>query len=206
MATVTAVWFDLDGTLLKFPDYGHVLARACDAVDVDAVDAFADAYNDVFFQRLDSLASEPYRRAAETALDAVDADSDARAFVAALREAEYDAMPAPDPVRETLADLAAADRFRVGVCTNGVGDWQRGKLTHAGLTGFVDTTVVSYDVGAHKPDPEPFERAEASLPADRRLMIGDSEEADVAGAHDRGWEAVYVEGPEAVPDAVDSVR
>lgn len=202
----TAIWFDLDGTLLQFPDYGDVVARACDAVGVDAVGAFADAYDDAFFGRLEALAPAPYRRAAETALVTVDADGDPAAFVAALREAEYDAMPAPAPVRETLADLAATDRFCVGVCTNGVGDWQRGKLAHTGLDAFVDATVVSYDVGAHKPDPAPFERAESVLSAERRVMIGDSEDADVAGARNCGWDAVHVEGPEAVPDAVDSVR
>ncbi|WP_277554776.1 HAD family hydrolase [Halobaculum limi] len=202
----TAIWFDLDGTLLRFPDYDDVIARTCDAVGIDAAAAFGDAYNDAFFERLEALDSAPYRRAAETALAAVDADADPEAFVTALRETEYDAMPAPAPVCETLAALAGADGYRVGVCTNGVGDWQREKLAHAGLSTHVDATVVSYDVGAHKPDPAPFERAEAALAADRRVMIGDNEEADVAGARDRGWEAVHAEGPESVPDAVASVR
>jgi putative hydrolase of the HAD superfamily len=202
----TAIWFDLDGTLLPFPEYDAVVSRACEAAGIDAVDEFGAAYNDAFFERLGALDPEPYERAARRALATVDADADPAPFVAALQRAGYETMPAPAPVREVLEGLSAAADCRVGVCTNGVGDWQRGKLGHAGLAEYVDATVVSYDVGAHKPDPAPFERAEAAIDADRRVMIGDSEEADVAAARQRGWEAVHVEGPEAVPDAVDAVR
>lgn len=203
-----AIWFDLDGTLLPFPEYDAVLSRACAAVGVEAVDAFADAYNEAFFERLNALDPKPYRRAAESALASLDADApaDPEAFVAALRTAEYEAMRPPDEVRATLSALSAAADYRVGVCTNGVGSWQRDKLDHAGIADLVDATVVSYEAGAHKPDPAPFERAESALPADRRVMIGDSEEADVGGARDRGWEAVHVAGPDDVPDAIDAIR
>ncbi|SHH45409.1 HAD family hydrolase [Halobaculum gomorrense] len=202
----TAIWFDLDGTLLPFPEYDSVISRACETAGVDAVDAFTAEYNDAFFERLDALDPEPYRRAAATALASIDADTTPDTFVTALRAAEYDAMPAPDAVRETLAELSDTAGYRVGVCTNGVGDWQREKLEHAGLADLIDATVVSYEAGAHKPDPAPFERAESALSGDRRVMIGDSEDADVAGARDCGWEAVHVTGPAAVPDAVASVR
>ncbi|WP_435066289.1 HAD family hydrolase [Halobaculum sp. EA56] len=201
----TALWFDLDGTLLPFPDYGEVVARACAAVGVDAVDGFRDVYDDAFFGYLYAFDPEPYRRAAADALAAVGSDADPTAFVAALRDAEYGAMPTPPAVREALSALAATDGVAVGVCTNGVGDWQRGKLDRAGLATYADATVVSYEVGAHKPDPAPFERAEALLPADRRVMFGDSREADVEGARDRGWDAVHVDGPADVPDAVDDL-
>ncbi|QZP36334.1 HAD family hydrolase [Halobaculum magnesiiphilum] len=206
MTVDTAIWFDLDGTLLRFPEYGAVVARACGAVGVDAVDDFREAYDDAFFDHLDALDPEPYRRAAAAGLAAVGSDAAAPEFVAALRDAEYDAMPAPPAVRETLAGLAGEEDVAVGVCTNGVSDWQRGKLRAAGLAEYVDATVVSDEAGAHKPDPAPFERAEAAIDATRRVMIGDGEDADVAGARERGWEAVHVEGPADVPEAVDSVR
>ncbi|MFC6786663.1 HAD family hydrolase [Halobaculum halobium] len=123
-----------------------------------------------------------------------------------MRAAEIDAAEAPPAVRESLATLAAAEGVAVGVCTNGVPDWQRAKLDAPGLTEHVEATVVSYEVGAHKPDPAPFERAEALIDADRRVMIGDDAEADVAGARDRGWDAIHVDGPADVPGAIDSMR
>ncbi|MFC7070451.1 HAD family hydrolase [Halobaculum lipolyticum] len=206
MPTDTAVWFDLDGTLVRFPDYGDVLATACAAVGIDgddAVDSFRDAYDAAFFDAFDEFAPEPYRRAAAAGLAAVDADADPVPFVAAVREAEYDAAVSPPAVRPTLSDLAARADVSVGVCTNGVGEWQRRKLRAAGVAAAVDAVVVSYDVGAHKPAPEPFARAEDLLPADHRIMIGDSEAADVAGASDRGWRGLHVAGPDEVPDAVE---
>mgnify|MGYP002762755217 CR=1 FL=1 len=110
------------------------------------------------------------------------------------------------PQREGRAPGGRRAPPRVGAGPNGVGSWQRDKLDHAGIADLVDATVVSYEAGAHKPDPAPFERAESALPADRRVMIGDSEEADVGGARDRGWEAVHVAGPDDVPDAIDAIR
>ncbi|MXR40184.1 HAD-IA family hydrolase [Halobaculum sp. WSA2] len=201
-----AIWFDLDGTLVSFPDYGRVLATACEAVGIGDADAFAAAYNDAFFEYFGDLTPEPYRRAAADALATVDADAAPESFVTAVRDAEYDAVETPPAVRETLSTLAAADDVAVGVCTNGVPEWQRRKLRDSGLVTHVDATVVSYEAGAHKPAPEPFERAEALIEADRRVMIGDGEESDVAGARERGWEAVHVDGPADVPAAVDSVR
>lgn len=202
----TAIWFDLDGTLVSFPDYGTVLATACEAVGIGDADAFSVAYNDAFFDYFRDLTPEPYRRAAADTLATVDADVAPGSFVAALRDAEFDAVETPPAVRRTLSALAAADGVAVGVCTNGVPEWQREKLRESGLITHVDATVVSYEAGAHKPAPEPFERAEAAIEADRRAMIGDGEESDVAGARERGWEAVHVDGPADVPVAVDSVR
>jgi len=49
--------------------------------------------------------------------------------------------------------------------------------------------VASYDAGAHKPAPAPFRRAEAALPANEYLLIGDGN-PDVEGARDAGWRAV----------------
>jgi len=205
-SVTTAIWFDLDGTLVPFPDYGAVLATACEAVGIGDADAFAAAYNDAFFDYFGDLTPEPYRRAAADALAAVDADAAPEPFVAAVRDAEFGAAEAPPVVRRTLSTLAAADGVALGVCTNGVPEWQREKLRESGLAAHVDATVVSYETGAHKPAPEPFDRAEALIEADRRVMIGDGEESDVVGARERGWEAVHVDGPADVPAAVDAVR
>jgi FMN phosphatase YigB (HAD superfamily) len=66
----------------------------------------------------------------------------------------------------------------------------------------VDEIVTSEAVGAHKPDPPPFEVAAERLPATERWLVGDDRTADVAGARDAGWRAVHVDGPASVPEAV----
>lgn len=198
----TAVWFDLDGTLVRVGDYGTVLERACADASVAFTPDLRDAYDDRFLHHFEALVADPYGRAAAEAVP--DADSDA--FAAALREAEFAAAETPDPLRAALVDLAADDRYALGVLTNGVAEWQRDKLERVGLADRFDAVVASYDVGAHKPDPAPFERAEALLPADERVMVGDDPEADVAAARERGWRAVRVDGPADVPAALDSLR
>ncbi|ESP87500.1 HAD family hydrolase [Candidatus Halobonum tyrrellensis] len=201
----TAVWFDLDGTLVTVGDYAAVVDRACVEAGVDP-DAPGSAYDDRFVAAFEALADDPYRRAATGALAELDADPDA--FVAALREAEFAAAETSPALRERLARLAADDRYAVGVLTDGLPGWQAGKLERVGLAGYVDATLASYEVGAHKPDPAAFVRAEERLPADDRVMVGDDPEADVAAARARGWRAFEVDGPDAaaaVLDALDSL-
>jgi HAD superfamily hydrolase (TIGR01549 family) len=60
------------------------------------------------------------------------------------------------------------------------------------------TVVTSYDVGAHKPDPEPFEAARRALGTAECVMVGDSDD-DVEGARAAGMAALRVEG--SFPDA-----
>ncbi|MYF90007.1 MAG: HAD-IA family hydrolase [Boseongicola sp. SB0676_bin_33] len=45
-----------------------------------------------------------------------------------------------------------------------------------------------------KPHLHVFEAMERSLGGPRRLMVGDSLEHDIAGAHGAGWDSVFVQG------------
>ena len=197
---MTAVWFDLDGTLLAVDDYGAVLTRACETVGLaDAArPAFLAAYRETFSERFDALASEPYLDAARAGAEAVDHAVDPAAFVDAVLDAECAESRVPTAVHETLGGLD----HRVGVLTNGLRDWQTTKLAHHGLDDSVDAVVTSEAAGAHKPDPAPFELAAERLPATERWLIGDDHEADVVGARDAGWHAVHVDGPASLSDAV----
>jgi len=197
---MVAVWFDLDGTLLAVDDYGAVLERACEAVGVvgAAQTAFLAAYQETFAERFETLASEPYLDAARAGASAVDCSVDPDAFADALLHAECVESRVPAAVHEALDALD----HRVGVLTNGLRAWQTTKLAHHGLDEHVEAVVVSETAGAHKPDPAPFAVAAERLPATDRWLVGDDREADVAGARDAGWNAVHVDGPGSVPDAV----
>jgi putative hydrolase of the HAD superfamily len=191
-----AVWFDLDGTLLHLNHpYEAVLREAFGRhLDGAAVDRAVEAYD--FLDRFRGLEADPYRAAMDAVIEATGADLDPWDLVGSLREVEYDATRVPEGTRETLAGVGAP----LGVLTNGLPAWQRGKLEHHELVEPFDAVVASYEAGGHKPDPAPFGLARERLIADRHVMVGDDREADVEGARDAGFEAVHA------PDGVAAVR
>jgi putative hydrolase of the HAD superfamily len=213
-----AVFFDLDGTLLSFPDSYAERVHAVTETHLGVRDeAFEGTYSERFLSLLGEQAAEPYRRAFEHALTEHgydDADVSVEALVDALLDAEIDAIAPPDGVRDALAELRARGSD-VGVLTNGVPNFQRAKLRTHDLDAFVDASVVSYEAGAHKPDSAPFELAAERLPAEEYVMVGDSYGADVEGARATGWRGVHyapdgdspasdpLESFEALPERLD---
>ena len=202
MSDGTAVWFDLDGTLLSIDDYGRILERACESVGIDGEDrtVFVEAYDEAFFDALQSFRSEPYSRAARVGIERIETDADPEAFIEALATAECAESRVPDAVRKTLAAL---DDYTRGVLTNGVDAWQRRKLAHHALDERVDEILVSETVGAHKPDRAVFAAAADAVAADDHWMVGDSREADMEGARAAGWHAIHVGGPDDLPSVLD---
>lgn len=183
-----AVFVDLDGTLVQFDRPYEAITRAALEAHLGAApSALVDTYSEAFFDAFDALAPHPYRTGMEAVLDAAGADADPDAMVDTLRAEECGALTVNPAVPDALSALAADGPL--GVLTDGVRDWQRAKLKHAGLAPHVDGLVASYDAGAHKPAPAPFRRAEDTLPADEYLLIGDSD-ADVEGARRAGWHAL----------------
>jgi putative hydrolase of the HAD superfamily len=119
-----------------------------------------------------------------------------RPYDAVLREVEYVSTEVPGGTRETLSAIDAP----LGVLTNGLPAWLRGKLAHRDLLSPFEAVVASYEAGAHEPDRAPFDLARERLPADRHVLVGDDREADVEGAHAAGFEAVHA------PDGIAAVR
>jgi len=190
----TAVFFDLDGTLLSFPGSYAERVHAVTETHLGVRDeAFEATYSERFLELLGEQAAEPYRRAFEHALvehGYDDVDVGVGTLVDALLDAEIDAIAPPDGVRDALAELSARGRD-VGVLTNGVSGFQRAKLRAHDLDALVDAVVVSDEAGAHKPASAPFELAAERLPAASYVMIGDSYEADVEGARAAGWQGIH---------------
>lgn len=97
-----------------------------------------------------------------------------------------------DDARATLAHLRG--RVKIGVVTNGDPTVQHSKIAGAGVQPWVDTIVVSGDVGVHKPGAAPFLAALARLevaPTDA-WMVGDHPDNDIAGAAALGLGTVFV--------------
>jgi HAD superfamily hydrolase (TIGR01509 family) len=99
------------------------------------------------------------------------------------------------PYPDTEAALKAVSErgLKVGVLSNIAFDI-RPAFTARGWDAYVDEFVLSFEVGAVKPELEIFRRAVQALgvPATETLMVGDSEEAD-GGARALGCEFALVD-------------
>jgi putative hydrolase of the HAD superfamily len=186
----TAVFFDLDGTVLEFTQpYGQILGETLEDRLGRSSDELVELADRTFTEAFEALEPDPYLRAMEAVAAEVDRDAEAPALVASLIEHELEATTVPDGGRELFERLA--ERHRVGILSNGVTDVQETKLEYHDLEDLFDPVVVSYSVGAHKPDPEIFETAKDAVEADAYVMIGDDYGGDVEAAREAGFEAIH---------------
>ena len=83
--------------------------------------------------------------------------------------------------------------FRMHILSNGFCEVQYLKMERAGLSPFFETVVLSEDAGVQKPDKAFFEYALARCKVRKEevLMIGDSFEADIQGAHNAGIDQLW---------------
>jgi HAD superfamily hydrolase (TIGR01509 family) len=101
-----------------------------------------------------------------------------------------------DPDAVPLLDVLRDRGVRVGLCSNAP---YRARSLHEqlaflGLDSHLDAVTFSAEVGWRKPAPQIFGAALRALGtgADRTVMVGDSEAADIAGAHAAGMRAVLL--------------
>ena len=194
----TAIFFDCDGTLVRFErSYADLLRDVFEAELGGTSDSLLGAYDEAFTAAFEALEPEPVRRGMEAVVEAANAEGTPDAMVAALQAGEREHTTVPDGAHESLETLGESERL--GVLTNGVGDWQREKLAAHDLLPYFETVVSSYDAGAHKPDSAPFEEARRRIKAEEYVMIGDSD-SDIEGARNAGFVPVRVEEEDGAPD------
>jgi HAD superfamily hydrolase (TIGR01549 family) len=150
---------------------------------------------------LDDARRERFRRV--FAALGVDVTVEETAAAAAAYRAGY--LEARRPTAGAV-DLVAAlkPRVRIGIVSNNLLEEQREKLEICGLAPYVDSLVVSEEVGLSKPDPGIFRTALARLGAreDSAIMVGDSWQADIAGAAAAGIRPVWF-NPRRLPRPSD---
>jgi putative hydrolase of the HAD superfamily len=204
-----AILFDLDDTLFDHHRSAHAALaavhaafasdRAFDELERHHMRFLEEMHVEVLAGRvgLDEARRERFRRV----FSALGAPLDERT-VAAVAAAYRDGYLQARRATEGAADLLAALRPHAGIAivTNNLFDEQRDKLEYCGLAAFVDALVASEDVGVSKPDPKIFEIALERLRADKAdaVMVGDSWQADIAGAHAAGIRAVWF-NPQRLP-------
>jgi putative hydrolase of the HAD superfamily len=98
---------------------------------------------------------------------------------------------------------ALKSRVKIAVLSNSYYDLLMSKLVHCSLDKFVDVVVVSEQAGVTKPDTKIFIETLKKLDCkpDKAVMIGDSWEVDILGAHKAGIRSVwYNQYNQSIPD------
>ena len=85
-----------------------------------------------------------------------------------------------------------SDKYHLHIITNGFEEAQERKLKNAEIRHYFKTITNSEMVGVKKPNPRIFNFAleQASAIASESIMIGDSLEADIQGAHNVGIDGI----------------
>ena len=84
-------------------------------------------------------------------------------------------------------------RYKLHIITNGFEEMQNLKLQNSGIDTYFTTITTSEEVGAKKPNPIIFNKAmlKAGVLPECSIMIGDSFEADICGAHKVGMNTLF---------------
>jgi putative hydrolase of the HAD superfamily len=100
-------------------------------------------------------------------------------------------LPFPQ-MREMLDELEAKE-YKLGLITNGKGEFQKRTLRTLGIENYFQTVLISEIEGTRKPEPEIFHRALARLDCQPKesVFVGDSIEADVCGAKNAGLWTIW---------------
>lgn len=90
--------------------------------------------------------------------------------------------------------------YRMYILSNGLREVQDKKLVNAGLAPYFDSMILSEDAGINKPHKLIFDFALKNTNSRRQesLMIGDSWDADIAGAHNAKIDQLWF-NPEDLP-------
>jgi HAD superfamily hydrolase (TIGR01549 family) len=114
------------------------------------------------------------------------------------------------PFEDTYYVLDAVRKtYKTGILTNGFKVLQRQKINKYRLADHVDFTLVSEEVGYHKPDPRIFEQAlqlaDSALPAET-LYVGDNPVTDIQGALNAGITPILMNAKNIVERSSEVIK
>jgi 5'-nucleotidase len=204
MSTVEGVFFDLDDTLLDHRGAERAaLSETCRAFGDLLVRHTETEIHDLYHRgnvhlwreyAAGSIAKEHLKEERfALLLDAVGLDRRSANEVSDHYLACY-ARHWSLPAGALQAFHSIADRYPVGIITNGFSEIQQAKMARfPEIRSRLDALVVSEEVGIMKPNPGIFRHAETriGIPANQLLYVGDSLQSDVEGALAAGWQAAW---------------
>ena len=95
------------------------------------------------------------------------------------------------------------ENYELHIITNGLKEVQHIKLDYSNLRPFFKHIIISEDHGFNKPDIKIFNLAQSLTKAQNHecVMIGDNFDADILGALNANWKAIYLsQKPKENPD------
>ncbi|MFA1547763.1 HAD family hydrolase [Actinomadura chokoriensis] len=213
---LTAVLFDLDGTLLDHEGAaGEAIVRSFPDVDPAWlvrrwVDLTEDAVDRYLAGELDFLAQRRVRirtLAGDLGLGDWD-DTQADAWLAGY-VALYQAAWRPFPEVGAVLDDLAGRGLRLGVITNGHAAQQRAKVAALGFADVLPYVVASSEAGSAKPDAAIFRAACAGLGVTpgEAAYVGDRLVTDAQGAAAAGLTGIWLDrSGSPAPDDLEVLR
>ena len=186
--SIRGVAFDLDYTLaVTTEDRDAILEQAVEAVDGPQISR--EEYLRAHRQHLTTESRTPVF--AELLADRT-TDVDPESMATAYREEITDSLEPLAGIEPFITDLRS--RYRVGLLTNGSVLAQRSKIEHLGWEELFDTTLVTGELPAGKPNTAAFEALLDGLgtTAGETVYIGDTPLDDIEGATQSGLYAIQV--------------
>lgn len=207
------IYFDLDDTLL---DHKHAQDTALRVIhenyfETVDLDTFQSVYHQINVHHWDLYAHQIItktqlneQRFGKT-LAHFGVDLPYKTFESAFFEHYRLNWKWVDGAREAF--LKIAEKYPVGIITNGFVEQQEGKLERFPEISTVAThVVISEQVGVMKPNAPIFEYAESLSNCSKSdlLMVGDSWTSDIQGALNVGWKAHWYKGDiqKEIPESV----
>jgi putative hydrolase of the HAD superfamily len=198
--SIRGVAFDLDYTLaVPNRDRETLLAEAVEQADAPPI-----SRSEYIQAHRNHLTTESRTPIFAELLAGDTTDTDPAQLAAAYREAVTTSL-VPIPDAEQLLEELRAD-YRVGLLTNGPVRAQRSKIEYLGWEPLFDTTLVTGELAAGKPDAAAFDALLTALGTapEETVFIGDTPDEDISGADAAGLHTIQVlfeGGPQKDPRA-----
>jgi len=186
--SIRGVAFDLDYTLaVTTKDRDAILADAI--ATVEGPEISREEYLSAHRQNLTTESRTPVFA---DILDGTASDVDPESMATAYREGITESLEPLEGVERFITDLRS--RYRVGLLTNGSVLAQRSKIEHLGWEELFDTSLVTGELPAGKPNAAAFEALleELGTTAGETVYIGDTPLDDIEGATQSGLYAIQV--------------
>ena len=199
MGHYTWLLFDADGTLFDYDTAERTaLERSFHDIGIPFEPAYLATYRRINGQiwidfearkiTAERLKSRRFELLFSELQQSVDAKAFSDQYLLRLSEATY----LIDGAEVLVKHLASS--YQIGIITNGLTRVQRPRFKASAVAPYIDTMIISEELGVAKPDPRIFDAAFEKMQYPSRanvLMIGDSLTSDMQGGHDYGIDTCW---------------
>ncbi|WP_203293782.1 YjjG family noncanonical pyrimidine nucleotidase [Luteirhabdus pelagi] len=202
MKSIQHVFFDLDHTLWDF-DRNSALAfhRVFRKYEVNIpLERFLEVYEPINFEYWKRFREERVTKQELRRGRLIDAFAELKErfplkTIDAMAVAYIDELPGDNHLFDHAETILAylAPKYQLHIITNGFHGVQHKKLENSGIKKYFSTVTTSEEAGVKKPNPIIFNTAleKAKAAPDESIMIGDTFEADILGAHEIGMKTLF---------------